>query len=364
MPYQHFKFFSKRDILSLTQIRKFETKIGERISCLKEKHQLEISLKKSAAAYVIIGVPEDIGVKANHGVGGAHSAWAALLSSFLNIQSNDFLSGENILLLGYFDFSDLSKVIDSNATTADEKIDAYRHAVNVIEEELENLVKVITQNKKIPVVIGGGHNNAYPVMKGAAKGLHKADLLQLAQLNCINLDAHTDYRPEEGRHSGNAFRYAEEDGFLNKYSIIGVHENYIQQNVLIDIANNPFINYISYEDIFIHEKKNFLQAIAYAIEFTEDTFTGVEVDLDAIENILTSASTPSGISALHARQYLNLVASHSKVAYLHICEGATRLDNNVTNTSTGKLISYLVSDFIKIHNDVSVNNTTQLSRNI
>ena len=88
MPYQHFKFFSKRDILSLTQIRKFETKIGERISSLKENHQLEISLKKSGAAYVIIGVPEDIGVKANHGVGGAHSAWAAFLYSFLNIQSN------------------------------------------------------------------------------------------------------------------------------------------------------------------------------------------------------------------------------------------------------------------------------------
>ena len=349
MPYQHFKFYNKQDILSLTQIRKFETKLGERINCLKDKNQWELSLKENSATYVIIGIPEDIGIKANQGLGGADSAWIPFLSSFLNIQSNDFLSGENILLLGHFDFSDLTKIIESNAATPDEKIEAYRHAVNVIDEEVENLVKTITQYKKIPVIIGGGHNNAYPVIKGAGKGLYKAEVLQLAQMNCINLDTHADYRPSEGRHSGNAFRYAEEDGYLNKYCIIGVHENYMRQNVWIDMVNNPFIDCITYEDIFIHEKQNFFQAISHALEFTEDTYTGIEVDLDAIENVLSSASTPSGISPVHARQYLTLVATRAKVAYVHICEGATRLDDNRHDINTGKLISYLVSDFIKAH---------------
>jgi formiminoglutamase len=197
------------------------------------------------------------------------------------------------------------------------------------------MVKIITQYKKIPIIIGGGHNNAYPAIKGAAKGLYKAELLQLAQINCINLDAHADYRPLEGRHSGNAFRYADEDGYLNKYCVVGIHENCI-----------------TYEDIFIHEKRNFIQAIAHATGFTEDNYTGVELDLDVIENILTSASTPSGLSALHARQYINFVATDAKIAYVHICEGATRLDNGETNSSTGKLISYLVSDFVKSHSRI------------
>jgi formiminoglutamase len=71
--------------------------------------------------------------------------------------------------------------------------------------------------RKIPVVIGGGHNNAYPLLKGAAKGLQQAQQTPLPQINCINLDAHTPVTgPEEGRHSGNAFRYAESDGFLQK----------------------------------------------------------------------------------------------------------------------------------------------------
>ncbi|MEO7293141.1 MAG: formimidoylglutamase [Ginsengibacter sp.] len=346
---KHFKFYSKQDILRLTHVRKFETKLGERINCIAENTSLEELLLQTKCTYILFGIPEDIGVKANYGIGGADSAWFPFLSSFLNVQSNDFLTGDSILLLGHFDFTDLKLLIESNAATPDEKIEAYRHAVNAIDEEVENLVKLITQFKKIPVIIGGGHNNAYPAIKGAAKGLHKADLLQLPQINCINLDAHADYRPIEGRHSGNAFRYADEDGYLNKYCIVGLHENYLQQSVLIDIANNPFIDCITYEDIFIHERKNFIQAIAHATGFTEETFTAIELDLDAVENILSSATTPCGITTLQARQFMNFVAIDAKVAYVHISEGATKNDDDREEPGTGKLISYLVSDFIKAH---------------
>ena len=344
---QHLKVYSKQDVLSLTRLRKFETKLGERIAVLASGDDFEKSLQQSSAEYVLLGIPEDIGIKANESVGGADTAWIPFLHSFLNIQSNDFLSGEEILLLGHFDFGDIQYVIENNAQGADEKILAYRHAVNLIDEAVENLVKTITSLQKIPILIGGGHNNAYPLVKGAAKGLYKAGVIPLAQINCVNLDAHTDYRPAEGRHSGNAFRYAEEDGYLQKYCIIGVHENYIPQNVWIDIVNNPFIDLITYEDIFILEKKNFIQAVAHASGFTEENYIGLELDLDSIEDTLSGALTPSGLSPLHARQYITFIATDSKVAYLHICEGATQLNDGRKSYTTGKLISYLVSDFIK-----------------
>lgn len=342
----HFKRYDKKFILSLTHLRKYETKLGEIILC-DSQNDFEKAIAETAAKYIVFGIPEDIGVKANLGKGGADSAWFPFLHSFLNIQSNDFFSGENIFLAGNFDFSDAESLINVNAPTDEEKITAYRSLVSKIDEAVEEVVKIITQNQKIPIIIGGGHNNAYPAIKGAAKGLYKAELLPLAQINCINLDAHTDYRPIEGRHSGNAFRYADEDGYLNKYCVVGVHENYLQQNVWIDIVNNPFIDFISYEDIFIHEKRTLSQAFHHATDFTSDNFTGIELDLDSIENLLSSASTPCGINSLHARQYVNFCAIDSKVAYLHICEGATRLDNGETSFSTGKLISYLVSDFVK-----------------
>jgi formiminoglutamase len=344
---KHFRFYNKQDILSLTKLRRYETKLGESVICVNDPIQFESFLKTTKATYFLIGIPEDIGVRANSGVAGADSAWIPFLQSFLNIQSNDFLGGDEIVLLGHFDFGDIQYLIDNNAHGEEEKLEAYRHAVNTIDDEVETLVKILTEAKKVPIVIGGGHNNAYPLLKGAAKGWHKSGAMPMAHLNCINLDAHTDYRPLEGRHSGNAFRYAEEDGYLQKYCVVGIHENYLQQNVWIDFVNNPFLDCITYEDIFIHEKRTFLQAVSHAIEFTEDSLIGVELDLDAVQSVLSSALTPSGVSSVHARQYITCVAAGARPAYLHICEGASRLSTGRSDDSTGKLISYLVSDFVK-----------------
>ncbi len=344
---KHFKFYTKEDILSITKTRRFETKIGERVCTLDKQGEWPQVLTNSKAKYVIVGIPEDIGVMANYGTGGTDTAWLPFLSSFLNMQSNDFLVGDEILVLGHFDFGDIKYLIDSNAYNQDELINAYRHALEIIDAEVEDILKVIASCKKIPIVIGGGHNNSYPIIKGVAKGLYKAGVTPLSQINCINLDAHTDFKAAQGRHSGNGFKYAEEDGYLGKYCIVGVHENYIPQSVLMEIHNNPFIDYITYEEIFIHERKNFIQAIAHATGFTEDTYTGIELDVDCIENALSSATSPSGISVLQARQYITFIAQNAKAAYLHICEGATQLADGRKNENTGKLISYLVSDFVK-----------------
>ncbi|MFY7838985.1 MAG: formimidoylglutamase [Lacibacter sp.] len=344
---QSFRYYNKEDVLTLTKIRRFETRLGERVQLPNNREQFEDVLKTSTARFALFGIPEDIGVKANEGVGGAHTAWFPFLTAFLNTQSNDFLQGDEVLLLGHFDFHHIEHLIEENAHGHEERLDAYRHAVHSIDDEVEALAKLITAYGKIPIAVGGGHNNAYPLIKGTAKGLHKANKIQLAQINCINLDAHTDYRPLEGRHSGNAFRYAEEDGYLQKYCVIGVHENYIPQNVWIDIVNNPFIDLITYEDIFLHEKRNFIQAVAHATGFTEDTYTGIELDLDCIRQTLSSALSPVGIDEIHARQYINFAATDSKAAYLHICEGASALNDGRRSETTGKLISYLISDFIK-----------------
>ena len=101
------------------------------------------------------------------------------------------------------------------------------------------------------------------------------------------------------------------------------------------------------KDIFVREKTSFQQATNKVLLFTKETYTGIEIDLDAIENVLSSAISPTGFSVVQARQFVHQAASKSKVAYLHICEGASILDNGQKSTATGKLISYLVTDFIK-----------------
>ena len=348
---KHFKVYDKKDVLSLTRVRRFETKLGERIQCADPHGEWPQVIQQTSARFILLGIPEDIGVKANLGQGGADTNWYPFLHAFLNTQSNDFLSGEEILLLGHFDFGDLKYLIENNAYNQAELLEAYRKAVTIIDDEVEQIMNSIAAAKKIPIIIGGGHNNAYPILKGVAKGLQKAYELPLAQINCINLDAHTDYRPMEGRHSGNGFRYAETNGYLGKYALIGLHENYLQQNVLYDIHRNPFIQYSTYEDIFIRERMNFIQAVAQATGFTEDNFCGIELDIDAIQNSLSSAQTPSGITVLHARQYLNFVATDAKAVYLHLAEACVQMGDK-KDENNGKLLSYLVGDFLKAKSEL------------
>lgn len=345
----NFKIIHKEHILANTHVRRFETKLGEVVQCCREQTSLEESLEQSNAPYVVFGIPEDAGVIANYGMAGASTLWPVFLESFLNIQSNDFLKGEQIFLAGAFDFTEELKLINATAPDREEKVMALRRLVQQIDEQVEEVVKIICRQGKIPIIIGGGHNNAYGAIKGAAKGLHQREAIPLAQISAINLDAHADYRMHEGRHSGNAFRYADEDGYLNKYFVIGLHENYAQEYVIKDMSESPFLDYITFEDIFIRERQSFIQAVAHATGFVEDNHTGVELDLDSISNTLSSAISPTGVSSLDARKYIHFVATECKVAYVHICEGAVALENGRTNRLTAKLVSYLVSDFIKSH---------------
>ena len=121
---QHLKVYNKQDVLSITKLRRFETKLGERIQVINGTTNVEKSLEQSPAKFVLVGVPEDIGAIANDSLGGSDTAWIPFLQSFLNVQSNDFLEGGDILLLGHFDFNEMASLIENNAGSNEEKIEA------------------------------------------------------------------------------------------------------------------------------------------------------------------------------------------------------------------------------------------------
>lgn len=340
-----FRLLKKEDVLALTRLRKWETKLGEVVQTVQPGLTVQKELEQSTAGYVVFGIPEDIGMRANAGEGRESTAWPHFLKAFANIQSNDFLEGEEVLLLGHFDFTEIELLIDKMAHDAEEKSAAYRHSVNSIDEAVEGLVKAIVQSGKVPVVIGGGHNNAYPCIKGAAKGLAGAGLNPIPQINSINLAACTGYGPAEGRHSGNAFRYAEDDGFLQRYCVVGVPETALQQITWMDILDNAFMDCITYEDIFVRNRRSFKDAIEHALDFTDDNFIGVELGMD----VLQQRCGP--IAAQFVRQYVSIAATNGKAAYLHIAEG-TSTENEKENEEIGKLTALLVTDFIKATEEI------------
>lgn len=337
----HLNVYEHSYIQKLTRKRAGETKLGECVETISSK-DIEQALKNSKAKFVLLGIPEDIGVRANFGRGGAHTAWQPALSNILNIQNNEFIDGSELLVLGHIEVDDLMQ------TSEKAGIEKLRSLVKEVDQRVVEVIQMIVTSGKIPVVIGGGHNNSFGNIKGAALGLQASGKIKQAKINCINSDAHTDFRSLEGRHSGNGFSYAYNEGFLKNYAVVGLHENYNSQAVLDELKKHIHtINYTFFEDIFVHEEIGFKQAVMQAITFTDDTYCGIELDMDTVQNIPSSAKTSSGISANQARQYISWCAKNTNPAYLHIAEAAPVLSHIKTDNKTGKLIAYLVSDFIK-----------------
>ena len=343
----HFKFYSQAYIKKLTRSRDGEIKVGSRVVCMPDDADVEKFLTESKARFVLVGIPEDIGVRANYGRAGAQTAWMPALENILNMQHNSFMKSEELMVLGEVDTDDLMEQ-SKGLGKSDRDIEKLRKLVEFIDARVIENVEMIVACGKVPIVIGGGHNNSYPLIKALNEGLRKAKKIVRKGINVVNCDAHADFRPFEGRHSGNGFTYAFEEGILNKYAVFGLHEQFNVESVISKFRNNrDYLYYSTYEDIFVREKESYGEALGRCIDFCKETYCGIELDLDSITNVPSSARTSSGISPVHARQFVHRCATELLAGYLHIAEGAPVLSHIKADYKTGKLIAYLVTDFIK-----------------
>jgi formiminoglutamase len=339
--------FTINDLAKVTNHRSGEIKFGEKMITIPKDSDALDFLKASDAKYVLFGIPEDIGIRANFGRPGAASAWESAIKSIANIQHNRFCKGNQLIVLGQLEVSkEMHEVENLDFNDIDDRA-KLSQLVEQIDKDVSHIIFNIVKLGKTPIIIGGGHNNSYGNIKGSALAKGKS-------VNAINFDAHSDFRILEGRHSGNGFSYAYEEGFLKKYFIFGLHENYTSKSVLDIIKKiEDRVRYNTYDSINIRREKEFNQEMEQALEFINDDFYGIEIDLDAIPNIACSAMTMSGFSVEQLRQFISFFAKYKNATYLHICEGAPDLGEDKNNHLIGKLIGYLVTDFIKSNQQIS-----------
>ena len=337
--------FTINDLAKITNHRSGEIKFGEKmITVPKDAVPLEF-LKTCDAKYVLFGIPEDIGVRANYGRPGAASAWDSAIKSIANIQHNRFCKGSQIIVLGQLNVCDEMKDVEHLDFNDIDDRSKLSQLVEKIDKDVSHIIFNIVKLGKTPIIIGGGHNNSYGNIKGTALAKGKS-------INAINFDAHSDFRILEGRHSGNGFSYAYEEGFLKKYFIFGLHENYTSKSVLDIIKKiEDRVQYNTYDSVNIRKEKDFYQEMIHANEFVSTDPFGIEIDLDAIPNIASSAMTLSGFSVEELRQFVSFFGQNKNAAYIHICEGAPDLGEDKNNHLIGKLIGHLVTDFIKANNN-------------
>lgn len=266
--------------------------------------------------YIILGISECIGPVANFGRKGSEQGFSAFLTYFSALPKSNF----SIDFLG-----DISFVgsFPKDISTAQDLV-----------EELDDLVERVLEERvvagQIPIIIGGGHNNALPIMRWASnhRPLKKV----------INIDAHFDVRPTTVRHSGNAFSCAIEEGILEEYVALGI-DPYATSDVLWDFVHEFDVKFVPFVEYL--QGKELKEDLVF---YTQDaTGYGLEIDLDCMENMPTSAQSPSGFHLNDVRKAINALNNKNAV-YLHLCEGAPT--NEQEQRTVGKSLCYLVLDFI------------------
>ncbi len=312
----HFEVWSIDKLEDFLSVREGEWRVGQQLA--------KNELKK--VKYVLLGIEEGMGPMANNGFSGSENAFSAFLSNFLNTQVHSRFPATEIQIVGSIKQNVQFESV-TQARTHVEELDAF------VEEVLDSYLL----NGQIPIIIGGGHNNALPIMRWATKH---------SKVHILNLDPHADCRKEEGRHSGNSFSIALHHKTIQSYSVLGLHEAYNNQFIL-DFLEKHRCFHTYFED-YLSQNRNLIKDLTHVIDNCEtDSKLGIEIDMDAMAFMPSSAFSPSGWSVNEVRAFcLELSRFKNHIAYLHLPEAApkTELEKKVV----GKTLSYFVRDFINV----------------
>lgn len=305
--------FTPADVALYAHTRVGEQRFGDAVALLSAQLPLADALQQAKAngcRFALLGIPEDIGPRGNLGRGGAHTGWPALLKRLLNTPVNQFAGHDKLLLVGHIVTDDLQTRAE-NANT-----ETLRALCAELDQRVSPVIAQIVAAGLEPIVIGGGHNNAYPIIAGHHQALGKA-------ISVINLDPHADFRELEGRHSGNGFSYATQQGLLYHYEVLALHEFKNNQVILDRLAAHNF-PYVSYQDLYLRERVAFKSAVQQAKQrlLECNTAIGIEVDIDVFSHVPVSAANSSGISLQLGEYYVYQLAQQQRECYLHLAEAA------------------------------------------
>jgi formimidoylglutamase len=283
-----------------------------------------------SGAIVLLGVPQDEGVRRNGGRVGAAAAPDAIRKALYKL-TPVFFTKDGITHI------DRLRIIDAgNIRTNDVDLEE----IHIRQREV---VGQLLRRGALPIVLGGGHDIAYP--NGAALG----DSGQ--PFGILNVDAHTDVRPLiEGKyaHSGSGFRQLLEDnaltvgGFcefgIQSFSVAAQHIEYIR---------SCGKSIVSYDEI--RGSENFEQLFLSVLHYCSTSGSNnvyASFDIDAVASAYApgvSAPAAIGFTADELCRAAELVGEDAAVKLFDIAEVNPTFD---IDGRTAKLAAIVIAYFI------------------
>lgn len=352
-PMRWLRTVPERKLREMTSTRVGEVRLGEEVQALDAEGRAPAGVR-----HVVIGVPEDIGVRANLGRPGARRMWKEALGRLLHVQSNPTLDPRTVAIGGAVDVRDLQRegretdraLGRAREAAASEGRRAGRAAQDAtvllgrlrdlcaqVDERVDATVHGLREQGLFPIVIGGGHNNALGILTACARSAGRP-------MHCVNVDPHADMRPAEGRHSGNAFTYARASGALDRYAVVGLQECTATASILESLADGRSgvwtLDAMARGEISLHD------SLDGAVRHVGAGPATLELDLDAVAGAPASAVAGSGLTALEMRTCAARLSRELDLHAAHIAEGAPGL-GAWPEGLLGKLVAELTLDIIK-----------------
>ena len=215
-----------------------------------------------------------------------------------------------------------------------------RQVVSEMDRVLADWVSFFASLGKRVLVVGGGHNNALPVMEGMCRGR------SMGSISVFNIDAHADMRVPVERHSGNAFSFAWKRKILHRYVLLGFHEAYMPAYIMDTYEKHSERFFAkSYEQICVDnfKEEGMQRALEEGVAFLEGENVQLEIDIDSLAYADSSARSPEGWSLRETRRYLRYITRRLQPLALHLCEGRAEEEPDYL---VGKRLGYLIFDFL------------------
>jgi formiminoglutamase len=341
------------DLRTMTSGRAGETRLGEVMRACDGDGRLPPGTR-----IAVLGIPEDVGVRANLGRPGTRRMWREALRALVHMQANATIDASRIAVIGAVDVRDIQcrgksadrelaaarREASAGGRRAARAADAAAAALGKLRElcaeldgRVESVIGAVRDAGAVPIVVGGGHNNALGIIAGCTKSAGRA-------MGCVNVDLHGDLRAMEGRHSGNPFTYALHGGVLERYAVIGLQECTANDSVL-EALRDPRMRALTL-DAIVRGETDLAGSIDAAVTHVGSGPATIELDIDCVSGAPASATAASGLSARELRMCASRLSRELDVHGAHIAEGAPGL-GTWPDGMLAKLVAELICDIAK-----------------
>jgi formiminoglutamase len=266
------------------------------------------------ADLVLVGCPQDEGVKRNGGRVGAAEAPRAIREQFYKLTPFNFKKR-------VFDLGDVQM-----ADTLEETHD-----------DLTEVVKQILKDNKRAIVIGGGNDISY------ADARAMAEIFGTGAFIAVNIDSHLDVRLAEQRNSGTPYRQLLDEGHLRPDYFYEVgYQSHLCSPVYYEYIRSIGVNRISLELLRSRaeadlELKESIRNKFIGHSSSMNTFFGFDMDVvRSADAPGTSSPSPLGLRAGEFIQLVKYAASLANTRLIEFTEMNPKYD---IDNRTAKLVA-------------------------